>query len=96
MTDDEILLLADTEIYGSYTVREVTNAELIAFARAIEQRAIEDNRVCYALEPNAVKIGLAVQESVAIAVAEEREACASLAEQMVALRVAKAIRAREE
>jgi hypothetical protein len=41
MTDDEILLLADTEIYGSHTVREVTNAELIAFARAVAAKERE-------------------------------------------------------
>jgi hypothetical protein len=42
MTDDQILLIADTEIYGSYIVREVTNAELLAFARAVEQRILKD------------------------------------------------------
>jgi hypothetical protein len=40
MSDDQILLMADTEIHGSYIVREVTNAELIAFARAIEKRTM--------------------------------------------------------
>ena len=94
MTDSEILSIADED--GIDLLIEVNSDQLLAFARAIEHKAIEDNRVCYALEPDANKISLAVQESVAIAVAEEREACASLAEQMVALRVAKAIRARGE
>ena len=94
MTDDEIQKLLDET--GLVAVQEMFESELFAFARAIEHKAIEDNRVCYALEPDAVKISLAVKEAVTTAVAEEREACASLAEQMVALRVAKAIKARGE
>jgi myo-inositol-1-phosphate synthase len=63
---------------------------------ALAQPDVGDSEIAYALEPDAVKISLAVQEAVKEAVAEERAACASLAEQMVALRVAKSIRARGE
>ena len=85
--------IKNANIKGLYLLPDFHNA-ITALCQAIEQADVGDSEIAYALEPDAVKISLAVQEAVKEAVAEERAACASLAEQMVALRVAKAIKER--
>jgi thioesterase domain-containing protein len=80
MTDDQILLLVDTVCPKREYLRTMSNQDLIAFAQAVAQRTLTNQKARWYQE----------------GVEAEREACAKLCESMRPWSCAKAIRARGE